>query len=283
MKFLKFAMAIALLPLLAACAAGPNTDATMKMANKGSAFDKALQAEYVVLAVAEAKEWDTEDANYFNNKAITAANGEDVQPQAVDERTIVGDVKWELEAARQALRAELLGGSKEWAPAESARAQAMFDCWLQEEEDGPKKDADACKAAFNEALNKIPGMRPAMMMKAMPKATKMPGPFVVYFDFDSFDLSATGEAVVKEAAEAAQAAGASKVIVIGHTDKAGSDEYNAGLSRARAASIGNQLMLNGVARDMVERSAAGESFPEKATADGMKEPLNRRVVISLTR
>ncbi len=282
MKFLKFAMAFALLPLLAACAAGPDTDATMKMANKGSAFDKALQAEYVALAVAEAEEWDTEDAIYFNNKALAAARGEDVQPQEIKERTIVGDAQWELEAARQALRAELLGGSKEWAPAESARAQAMFDCWLQEEEDGPKKDADACKAAFDEALNKIPGMRP-MMTKAMPKATKMPGPFVVYFDFDSFDLSATGEAVVKEAAEAAQAAGASKVVVTGHTDKAGSDEYNAGLSRARAASIGNQLMLNGVARDMVERSSAGESFPDKATADGVKEPLNRRVVISLTR
>ena len=282
MKFLKFATAIALLPLLAACAAGPNTDATMKMANKGSAFDKALQAEYVALAVAEAEEWDTEDANYFNNKAIAAANGEDVQPQEIKERTIVGDAQWELEAARQALRAELLGGSKDWAPAESARAQAMFDCWLQEEEDGPKKDADACKAAFDEALNKIPGMRPAMT-KAMPKATKMPGPFVVYFDFDSFDLSATGEAVVKEAAEAALAAGASKIVVTGHTDKAGSDEYNAGLSRARAASIGNQLMVNGVARDMVERSSAGESFPDKATADGIKEPLNRRVVISLTR
>ncbi len=282
MKFLKFAVAIALLPLLAACAAGPNTDATMKMANKGSAFHKALQAEYVALAVAEAEEWDTEDANYFNNKAIAAANGEDVQPQEIKERTIVGDAQWELEAARQALRAELLGGSKEWAPAESARAQAMFDCWLQEEEDGPKKDADACKAAFNAALDKIPGMRPAMT-NATSKATKMPGPFVVYFDFDSFDLSATGEAVVKEAAKAALAAGASKVVVTGHTDKAGSDEYNAGLSRARAAAIGNQLMLNGVARDMVERSSAGESFPDKSTADGVKEPLNRRVVISLTR
>jgi len=42
-------------------------------------------------------------------------------------------------------------------------------------------------------------------------------------------------------------------------------------------------MVNGVARDMVERSSAGESFPDKATADGIKEPLNRRVVISLTR
>jgi hypothetical protein len=62
MKFLKFAVAIALLPLLAACAAGPNTDATMKMANKGSAFHKALQAEYVALAVAEAEEWDTQHA-----------------------------------------------------------------------------------------------------------------------------------------------------------------------------------------------------------------------------
>ena len=45
MKFIKFTLAIALLPLLAACAAGPDIAATKAMANKGSAFHMALQNE----------------------------------------------------------------------------------------------------------------------------------------------------------------------------------------------------------------------------------------------
>ncbi len=287
MKFLKFAMAIALLPLLAACASGPDTAATKAMANKGTPFHMALQNEYVALAIAEADEWDFEDAHYFNNKALAAARGEDVQPQEVKERNIKGDAQWELEAARQALRGELLSGAKDYAPLEIARAQAMFDCWMQEQEEGDQQEhIDACKNAFDAALNKASGMRPPLKPAAaaapMP-AKPLPGPFVVYFDFDSFELSATGAAVAKEAAEAALAAGASKVIVTGHTDTKGASDYNEGLSRARAAAVRNALIEGGLTRDQVERSGAGETFPDKATGDNVKEPLNRRVVITLSR
>ncbi|MGJ3259242.1 MAG: OmpA family protein [Rhodospirillales bacterium] len=286
MKFLKFAMAIALLPLLAACAAGPDTAATKAMANKGTPFHMALQNEYVALAMAEAEEWDTEDAHYFNNKALAAAKGEDVGPQDLKERNIKGDAQWELEAARQALRGELLSGAKDFAPLEIARAQAMFDCWMQEQEEGDQQEhIDACKNAFNAALDKAIGMRPPLkpaMEKSMP-AKPLAGPFVVYFDFDSFDLSATGAAVVKEAAEAAKSGDAGKVVVTGHTDTRGNAEYNEGLSRARAAAVRNALIEAGLTRDQVERSGAGETFPDKATGDNVKEPLNRRVVITLSR
>ena len=285
MKFFKFAIAIALLPLLAACAAGPDTAATKAMSNKGTPFHMALQNEYVALAMAEAEEWDTDDAVYFNNKAIAAAKGEDVQPQAIKERKITGDARWELEAARQALRGELLSGGTEWAPLEAAKAQAMFDCWLQEQEENNQQEhIDACKLAFDEALNKLSGMRPRPMAKpAMKKMMPLPGPYTVYFDFDSFDLSATGEAVIKEAAKAGMDAGAKGVVVTGHTDKAGSDDYNEGLSRARAATVGNQLMTEGIARSMVSRKYSGESAPEVNTADGAKEARNRRVTITFTR
>lgn len=285
MKFIKFAMAIALLPLLAACAAGPDTAATKAMSNKGSPFHMALQNEYVSLAIAEAEEYDMDDANYFNNKAIAAAKGEDVQPQELKERNIKGDAQWELEAARQALRGELLSGATDWAPLEAAKAQAMFDCWIQEQEEGDQQEhIDACRNAFDAALAKLDKMRPRPMAKpAMKKMMALPGPYTVYFDFDSFDLSATGSAVIKEAAKAGMDAGATGVVVTGHADKAGSTDYNAGLSRARAATVGNALMSEGIARDTVKREYSGESNPEVATDDGAKEARNRRVTITFTR
>ena len=285
MKFFKFTLAIALLPLLAACAGGPNIEATKSMANKGSAFNGALQQEYIALAMAEAEEWDMEDAHYFNNKALAAANGDDVQPQKIKERDITGDARWDLEAARQALRASLLAGSKDYAPKESARAQALFDCWIQEQEENDNpKDVAACMNGFNEALAKVEGMRPAMEAKApMKKMMDLPAPYTVYFDFDSFDLSATGAAVIKEAAKAAMEAEAGGLVVTGHTDKAGSDDYNKGLSRARAAAVGNALMAEGIAHDSVKRMDSGEAAPEVMTKDGTKEARNRRVTITFTR
>lgn len=286
MKFLKFAIAIALLPLLAACAAGPDTAATKAMSNKGSPFMVALQHEYIALAINEAKEHDMEDAHYFNNKAIAAAKGEDVQPQAIKERNIKGDARWELEAARQALRGELLSGAIDWAPLEAAKAQAMFDCWLQEQEEGDQQEhIDICRDAFDEALDKISSMRPRPKAKApmMKKMADLPAPYTVYFDFDSFELSATGEAVIKEAAKAGLAAGATGVTVTGHTDTAGSSDYNAGLSRARAGTVGNQLMVEGIARNMVNREYSGESAPAVNAGDNAKEARNRRVTITFTR
>jgi OOP family OmpA-OmpF porin len=285
MKFFKYTLAIALLPLLAACAGGQNIEATKSMANKGSAFNGALQQEYIALAMAEAEEWDMEDAHYFNNKALAAAKGDDVQPQAIKERKITGDARWDLEAARQALRASLLAGSKDYAPKESARAQAMFDCWIQEQEENDNPaDVAACMNGFNEALAKVEGMRLAMKAKApMKKMMDLPAPYTVYFDFDSFDLSATGAAVIKEAAKASLEAKAGGVVVTGHTDKAGSDDYNKGLSRARAAAVVNALMAEGIARDSVKRMYSGEAAPEVMTKDGTKEARNRRVTISFTR
>ena len=285
MKFFKYTLAIAILPLLAACTGGPNIEATKSMANKGSAFNGALQQEYIALAMAEAEEWDMEDAHYFNNKALAAAKGDDVQPQAIKERKITGDARWDLEAARQALRASLLAGSKDYAPKESARAQAMFDCWIQEQEENDNPaDVAACMNGFNEALAKVEGMRLAMKAKApMKKMMDLPAPYTVYFDFDSFDLSATGAAVIKEAAKATMKAKAGGVVVTGHTDKAGSDDYNKGLSRARAAGVVNALMAEGIARDSVKRMYSGEAAPEVMTKDGTKEARNRRVTISFTR
>lgn len=289
MKFFKFALAVALLPLLAACAAGPDIDKTKMMANSGSAFNKALQMEYAALAQAEADEWDTEDAIYFNNKALAAAKGEDVGPQDMKERKISGSAADEIEAAKYSLEGLLLTDGKEWAPAQTARAQAMFDCWLQEQEEGPinskqVKDIEACKSAFNAAIDAAEAMRPKPMAAATPATAKpLPGPFTVYFDFDSFELSATGEAVIKEAANAGLAADIGKVIVTGHTDLSGSNEYNADLARARAVTVGNALMIEGIARDKVQRSSAGETFPAVSTEDGTKEARNRRVVITFTR
>ena len=69
------------------------------------------------------------------------------------------------------------------------------------------------------------------------------------------------------------------VQVIGHTDNTGAASYNQSLSVARANSVTNILLQNGVAPSRVIAMGRGEDQPiaSNLTADGRRQ--NRRVEI----
>ena len=69
------------------------------------------------------------------------------------------------------------------------------------------------------------------------------------------------------------------VVVIGHTDKVGSDAFNDTLSRQRAEVVRNALVARGIAPDKVVAVGRGKREPIVPTADGVAEPRNRRVEI----
>jgi outer membrane protein OmpA-like peptidoglycan-associated protein len=69
------------------------------------------------------------------------------------------------------------------------------------------------------------------------------------------------------------------VMVIGHTDKVGSDALNDPLSRQRAEIVRAALMARGIAVDKVVAIGRGKREPIVPTADGVAEARNRRVEI----
>ena len=71
------------------------------------------------------------------------------------------------------------------------------------------------------------------------------------------------------------------VVVIGHTDKVGSDAVNDPLSRQRAEVVRTALLARGVAADKIMTIGRGKREPIVATADGVAEPRNRRVEIQV--
>ncbi len=272
--------ALLAMPLLAACAAGPDLTMTSRMASKGDAFQQALHREYLALARAEADEGDTEDAVYFNGKSMAAAGGQKVGPQKVKERKLPGDTKWELEAARQALRAALGTGGMKNKPNTAAKAQAMFDCWMQEQEENfqPKHIA-ACRDAFDAALKRLEE-RPKMMAKPMMKKKKKKKKavkLVIYFGHNSAKLDKAGTATVQKAAGMKS----KNLLVSGHTDTSGSPKYNATLAEKRANAVANGLRANGVKDYKIIVQAFGEDEPAKVTGDNVRETLNRRVIIAV--
>ena len=115
-----------------------------------------------------------------------------------------------------------------------------------------------------------------------PPAAPPPAPkqFVVYFEFDRFNLTPEGARVVQDAAAAYRATGSARVAVAGYTDLAGTQQYNIGLSKRRADTVRRGLVQAGVPDGVIAESWHGKENPAVPTPDGVREPRNRRVEIT---
>jgi outer membrane protein OmpA-like peptidoglycan-associated protein len=124
---------------------------------------------------------------------------------------------------------------------------------------------------------------PAPVMVAAPAATTpdVARTYLVFFDWDRADLTDRARQIVAEAASAAPRVQSTRIEVAGHADRSGTPQYNQRLSQRRADAVAAELVRRGVARNAITVTAFGESRPLVPTADGVREPQNRRVEIVL--
>jgi OOP family OmpA-OmpF porin len=115
-----------------------------------------------------------------------------------------------------------------------------------------------------------------------PPAAVTPGPFLVFFDWDKSLITAEASAILDRAAEQYAATGQTSVQLAGHADKSGKDDYNVALSQRRADAVKAYLATKGVPDGSITTEAFGESRPLVDTADGVREPQNRRVEITFS-
>ena len=104
--------------------------------------------------------------------------------------------------------------------------------------------------------------------------------FIVFFEFDKSSLTADGRRVV-DAAAAAFKSGKSGVAIAGYTDLAGTQQYNLALSKRRADTVKAALVRDGVPAAAIDESWHGKENPRVPTANGVREPQNRRVEITM--
>jgi len=114
---------------------------------------------------------------------------------------------------------------------------------------------------------------PAQAVAPAPKS------YLVFFDFNKSDLTSQATQIVDQAASNAGPAHVTRLTVTGHTDTVGSDAYNMRLSRRRAESVAARLEKDGIASSEIEIVAKGKRDLLVPTADGVREPQNRRVQI----
>ena len=103
--------------------------------------------------------------------------------------------------------------------------------------------------------------------------------FMVFFDWDRSNLSQQALATIGQAANAYKTKGSARVVATGHADRSGPENYNMALSLRRANAVKDALVQNGVPATAISVVGKGESQPLVPTADGVREPQNRRVEI----
>ena len=101
--------------------------------------------------------------------------------------------------------------------------------------------------------------------------------YLAFFDWDSTAVSPQALDTIKQAAAAYRSSGAARVSDVGHADRSGSDPYNMALSLRRANAVRDALVREGVPAAAITTAGRGESQPLVQTADGVREPQNRRV------
>lgn len=109
----------------------------------------------------------------------------------------------------------------------------------------------------------------------------MPDPFTIYFDTGKADLSLAAVDELERAASSYKERRdcCIKLVISGHTDRAGSAASNQELSVKRAEVARAYLISKGLPQEAMTMVALGEAAPAIQTADGVANPLNRRVEI----
>ena len=147
--------------------------------------------------------------------------------------------------------------------------------------DGEKVKASADVDNFNHSL--LVGLRyafnaaPAVAAAAPVAAART---FLVFFDWSKADLTDRARQIIGEAASA-RGTGVTRIEVNGFTDRSGPADYNMQLSIRRANAVAAELVRRGVPRNEIVTRGFGEENNLVPTADGVREPQNRRVEIIL--
>lgn len=245
----------------------------------GGAYPQALYRDYMVNAEYEFEEMeDAPDAIFHATKAVSGAQGQSLQPQAISERDLPPEHVGELTEARTRLVAALGAGGAQEKPDAAALGLASFDCWMeQQEENFQPGDIAACKEHFYAALAELETRAPEPAPVPLPEVISLSSD--VLFDFDKSAIKDAFRPELRKIADLINDNPTVPVAVFGHTDSIGTDQYNQGLSMERANAVADFLRDEGVEPSRLRIEGYGETQPVASNETPAGRQQNRRVDI----
>jgi outer membrane protein OmpA-like peptidoglycan-associated protein len=103
--------------------------------------------------------------------------------------------------------------------------------------------------------------------------------FTLYFNEASDDLTEDSRGALEQMLADLAKRPVRDVVIVGHTDAVGSDQYNDALAKKRADTVKAMLVARGVAEGDIVAIGRGKRELLVPTPDGIAEPRNRRVEI----
>ena len=127
-------------------------------------------------------------------------------------------------------------------------------------------------------FGRVPPAPPPPPVVAAPAPART---YLVFFDWDRADLTDRARQIIADAAANARTVSATRIEVSGHADRTGTAQYNQRLSVRRAEAVAGELVRHGINRNEITIQGFGFERPLVPTAQGVREPQNRRVEIVL--
>jgi OOP family OmpA-OmpF porin len=271
-------LALAALPatLAAALVIGPAAGAQDAPAYSRQ-FREYLSQRYELLARDEASSADILDPYYFTRQAAHARAGE-IAPLPLDNVRFVGSSPETLGAHRNALVASLNHGAAESHPMLMADALVNYDCWVVHQQSEPYADHNLarCKHRYMRDARELASLYGGTATAQASEENRALAE--VFFAYDSANLNATEQAKLDRLRAALARNALTHVVIVGHTDTAGSDAYNIDLSNRRAQTVAAYLNLPADRFEIRERGV-GERRLKVQTADNVPLAANRFVRI----
>ena len=274
-NYISYAL-IASTAFLGGCATS-KIDKLSSLPQKGHAYAQALSHEYEVLARQENDIYgDQIDATHFAVKGIQAASGLEVLPENPDrwESIYKEDEREALHAARERLVFALYKSGTIIDPANSARAVALYDCWIEEAAEGstaktghPHQDVQLrkCKTGF---------MKTLQLLEANVRA-KAPT-YMIWFGLQNSTIDRQGAEEVDQITKTLEHLRNHKVLIHCSSDRIGGRAHNLKLSQKRADVVKAALLAKGMPEERIEATVG---VGEKGKRD--VDPYQRRCDIHL--
>lgn len=101
------------------------------------------------------------------------------------------------------------------------------------------------------------------------------------FGFDSYSLLSKTRSNLQNLSSTLQEYEDTEILVEGHTDSVGADDYNQKLSEQRAAAVVDYLVTQGIDRSRLTVKGYGETQPVESNDTDAGRAVNRRVEIAI--
>jgi peptidoglycan-associated lipoprotein len=105
----------------------------------------------------------------------------------------------------------------------------------------------------------------------------------IYFNFDSYEIHSDSVPVLESVASWMRKNRNNKIIIEGHCDERGTNEYNLALGDKRASAVKDYLVISGITSNRITTVSYGEERPTCQVKDETCYQKNRRADVVLSK